>query len=213
MKKRNQLLLFAAFILTLIMTVNLAATDTFASSKKIKSDCYNCIKSGNTVYCNDRGKVFKVNLTTRKATLLKTIDCGYMIKKGKYLYFNTVSTTCIYKYRIYRLNTKTGKGKYLTKVLDMDGGHSFSIKGNYIYYEYWTSSGKTKYMKMRLNGKGKHKTSYRPTGKCKQANVKGYSINFSYKSTWFGVGPYNYYLMTPMGNILLESRPEGPYIS
>ena len=212
MKKRSQLLLFAAFILTLLMTVNLAATDTFASSKRIKSDCYYCIKSGNTVYCEDGGKVFKVDLITRKATLLKKIDCGAMIKKGKYLYFKTISMKDIRKSYIYRLDTKTGKGKYLTKALNTSGEHSFSIKGKYIYYEYCTSSGNIKYMKMRLNGKGKHKTSYRPTGKCKQANVKGYSINFSYKSTWFGVGPYNYYLMTPMGNILLESRQEGPYI-
>lgn len=205
MKKRSQLLLFAAFILTLIVTVNLAATDTSAYSKTKKSNTYDCIKSGNTVYCRDAAKVFKVNLTTRKVTLLKTIESSPMIKKGKYLYFTTEAG--FMQYRIYRLNTKTGKGKYLTKAMEIGG---FSVKGKYIYYQYNTASGKTKYMKMRLNGKGKHKTSCRPAGKYKPANVNGYSINWPGGSNYSI--PYNYYLKTPKGNILLETVSTGPYI-
>lgn len=208
MKKRSLLLLSAVFILTLIMTVNSAAADTFASTKSKKQDAFDCIKVKNTVYCRDSQKIFKVNLKTRKVKLLKKIDCGPMIKKGNYLYFATE-----YDYessRVYRLNIKTGKGKYLTKPLSLV---DFTVKGKRLYYRYTASSGKKKCKYIPLSGKKKPKAARYPGGgKYRKSNVKGYSINWPDPLTVDSTVPYNYYLKTPKGKILLETVSTGPYI-
>lgn len=197
-------------IAMLAVAVSFYPTDTYASSKAVKSTTYsNTLKSGNYVYCTNAHRLFKVDLKKKTVKVMATQKAGYItcmkIRKG-YLYYAEMSqygAECL----IYRINLKTGKKATLARNTSGD----YAIKGKKIYYNHaQVINNDIKYKKrvMKLNGKSKKSTKYKVKMKTKMSNASGYLVVDDYDSDYYNDWTnetVNYYLKTPNGYIFLEN--------
>ena len=174
-------------------------------------DLQSVYKSGNYVYCIVYGEptaIYEINLKTKakKAVLNPIIGLPRNVsKKGDYLYY-MMGGNGLGGRLLYRKNLKTGKIKKLSK----DWIEAYTLKGKKIYYTYFTGGfgNKTAARVMKLNGKGKKKTSVRQKRVVRFTNNKNYKIYSS--PIYDDYGNYvkvNTYLKTPKGKIYLGYDP------
>ena len=210
MKRSYKGLAFALIlVVAVVFSFAVPAESVSAASKTKKMTVYYCIKSKSTVYCSNANHIFKVNLKTKKVTILTGGKCypGNLKLKGKYLYYQDIQQGFDengYAGYLYRINVKTKAKKKLA------GATDYAIKGKKIYVTADKIKGdnsiKTTKRVMKLNGKSKKKTKYKAKNACKQTNAKGYYVTDDIDWDDFDQ-PANYYLRTPSGYILLESLP------
>ena len=210
MKRSYKGLAFALIlVVAVVFSFAVPAESVSAASKTKKMSVYSCIKSGDTVYCSNNNHIFKVNLKTKKVTILTGGKCypNNLKLKGKYLYYQDIQQGFDengYTGYLYRINVKTKAKKKLANA------SAYAIKGKKIYFtadklksDY---SFKTIKRVMKLNGKSKKKTKYTVKNVHKETNASGYYVTNDID--WDNYSqPANYYLRTPGGNILLESLP------
>lgn len=175
----------------------------FGASGTKKSTLYTgVIKKGNTVYCNAKLGIYKVNLKTGKVKALKKYD-----REGV-LYFSQGSTCMkLYKGYIYFMDG-AGIGLSLNRVKASGGkkAQNLTTKNNFNVYSFAISKGKI-YIEgpsrdtfndvkrvMKLNGKSAKKSKYKVVNKIKTTNKKGYKIQ-----TKTSGGKSKDYLVTPSG--------------
>jgi hypothetical protein len=155
---------------------------SFGASKTKKMTAYTqCIKDGNTVYCNTKGGIYKVNIKTgKKKTLVKfkypayeSIE-GMKLKKG-YIYYSYSSLDD--GAAICRVKT-SGKSKKTLADFIWSSRPQFCVGKNKIYYKSYKDydSSKVVKKKMKLNGKSKKKSSYNVKTKYKATNKSGYRV-------------------------------------
>jgi len=211
MKRKH---LMRSLMLTLAFSIAMicfpfAQTAQAGSTIKL-TDMQNVYKRGNYVYCIVYGEptaIYEINLKTKaKKAVLNPIRGmpKNVFKKGDYLYYMLGGNS--YGGRLYRKNLKTEKIKRLSK----EWIEAYTIKGKKIYYTYYTGgfSGKTAARVMKLNGKGKKKTSARLKRVVRFTNNKNYKIYSS--PIYDDYGNYvkeNTYLKTPKGKIYLGYNP------
>lgn len=200
-------------IITILIAFAVAVSfmPTFAhAASKVKMTAYDqVVKSGNTVYCAGEGNtIYKVKLKNGRVKSKKRLvkgdwamgDYSYiqkMKKRGNYLYY-VVGTEGTMWY-FYRVNVKSGKKKELA----VNATH-YVIKKKKIYAEFYNEEGDTPweyallYKTMKLNGKGKKKSSVEPVMKVKKSNAKGYSMVYKISGDYSKA-----YLKTPKGRFYL----------
>lgn len=210
MKRSSKSLIFI-LILAVAVAFSFAvpAESVSAASKTKKMSVYDCIKSGDTVYCTNDHYIFKVDLKTKNVTILTGGKCyPNMLKlKGKYLYYRDSHQGFAvkgYTGELYRINVKTKAKKKLAYA------SYYAIKGKKIYVNADRLKGdkvKTSKRVMKLNGKSKKKTKYKVKNVYKDTNVSGYYVTDDVDWDDYYDQPANYYLRTPSGYILLESLP------
>lgn len=197
---------FTAVCIALIMAVTLFSaclTESDAASKTKKMTVYTQVmKSKSTVYCTDNAGIYKVNLKTGKVKRIAKILSFVTTMKLKNGYVYYLANYEAGYSELCRVKT-TGKKK---KRLAADVS-AFAIKGSKIYYrEYYMEDLDDedytyRNKKMKLNGKSKKGTSYRPVSISKKTNAKGYKVIKKYSED-FSYNPDGYmisYLKKPNG--------------
>lgn len=206
---RRICLMLVCFAVALAFLPGLSDNYNVHAAKKVKKmKVYQCIKSGDTVYCSNDFHIFKVDLNTEDVTIMTGGACypNKLYLKGKYLYYRDsfqgfdLKGYCGY---LYRINVETMTKKKLAPV-DM-----YAIQGNKIYYTVGKLKGnniKTYKKVMELDGKSKKKTKYTAKNSYKDTNTAGYYVTDDVD--WGDYDqPASYYLSTPYADILLETLP------
>ena len=197
-----------ALVMAVLVAVAFMPAMSFAAKTVKMTDYSDVYKSGKTAYCAGDAGLYKVTLKKGKVKKVKRLvkmgEYGWVMslkKKGKYIYFvegtnGTVSYIC-------RVKTSGGKAKSLGGGNEMQ---DYAISGNKIYYSYLDYNDRTDeeyvaYRQMKLNGKGKKKSSVVPRETTKTSNAKGYKV----KSVEKG-GYVKDYLKTPKGKFYLGKK-------
>ncbi len=207
-RSHKSMFLITIMVIAIAFSFTVPVESVSAASKTKKMAVYSCIKSGDTVYCSNDHRIFKVDLGTEKVTVL-TGGKGYPNRlklKGKYLYYRDSYQGFDkngYSGYVYRIHVKTKAKKKLA------GATAYAIKGKKLYATAERLMGnklKTQKRVMKLNGKSKKKTKYKAKNSFKKTNRKGYYVTDDID--WENYDqPANYYLRTPDGYILLETLP------
>ena len=218
MKRSKKLRLVRSLIASLLialMVVSLSAPEAVAKSSKTKTiTAYRqVVVNGNYAYCAAYDGLYKVNLKTETKKLMVPAapdadsSVGRMkIYKG-YLYYVDWSNQLYAK--LHRIKLSGKNKKFLANIVD------YAISNNKIYYIAETKYEKRIKKSMKLNGKGKKKSSYKVVLKEKKSNKAGYYISsvLTKKVPHYDedLGVYDYdeyyteYLVTPSrGKIALD---------
>ena len=187
-------------IIALCLFTSTAVSSFAASSKTRKMTVYDeVIKLGNSVYCCDGYKIYKVDDITNTVTVLVNVKSmswisGMSIHKG-YLYY------CIgYNHPevdIRRIKLTGGKTKLVYRAKHCENISAYAIKGSRVYVQYKNGdSGKTIKRSVKLNGKSKKKSKYKVKNTVNKTNVPNYSI-YEYENA--ARESYITYLVKPNG--------------
>lgn len=174
---RSKSIKYIAITMVMMLVFSMMPVSVFAATKTKKMTLYTeVIKSGKYAYCCTPNGVYKVNLKTKTKKLIVSDENFEMyppdtmkLYKG-YLFYTAGGGTGTGLHRV-KTNGKNNKG--LTSIC------SFAISKNKIYYtEYDFGNGGSKRIKkvMKLNGKGKKKSSYNVVNTLKKSNKKGYRV-------------------------------------
>ena len=169
MKRRIvSLLLITVLILGCFTTVSFGA-----SKKKKMTVYYQVCKVGDVAYCSSEHGLFKADLKNGKSiTVYDEVICeaGGMKEYKGYLYFIDYGDI---SGDLYRVKISNNKVQRLASVVN-----EYAISKKKIYYVGYANieGSKVKKRVMKLNGKGKKKSSYKVANKYKASNVKGYYI-------------------------------------
>ena len=193
--KQRMLAALLALAMTVAMVPGAFAAD---KSKSVSMTAYNEVsKEDSTVYCIGYSGLYKVKLKKGKPVSKKRLDpyCGgQMKKKGGYLYYIATPASGLWS-ELRRVKISTAKGK---KLVGGDGDLYYAIKGEKIYYRMVDEYNRTTKKVMKLNGKGKKKTSVKAVTKVKRSNAKGYSVKSSESGDYMKDT-----LVTPKGKLYL----------
>ena len=203
-------------LLIALMFVSVAAPQTFAASKTKKMKTYMTIVSGDYAYCNTYKGIYRVNLKTKHKKLLVKVEnpnleyitgmklyngCIYYLVDPYSTYYDEDDNNILYSIKT------TGKAKRkLGEVWD------YAISKNTIYYSVMTSYEpfECKYKQMKLNGKNKKKSSYKPKMIYKESNKKGYYVDRVLEDSYYEETEYDLLLNETYTEYLV--RPKGKKI-
>ena len=166
-------------IIALIVAFAFCLEPSMAATKTMKT--YDVIKSGSSVYCLAGTGIYKVNIKSGSVKKLVKNPGEYghyrqMAKKGKYLYYIKGGTDV--RGELYRVKISGGKTKKIAgSVAKNRCIQDYVIKGKKIYYKDMNgATGKTVTKSMKLNGKGKKKSSANVKSEECVSNVRGYTV-------------------------------------
>ena len=190
-----------ALCLVVIVAVAFMPASAFADSggKTVKMKVYDDIyKSGNTIYVAAHSGLYKVKVKKGKVKKVKRLftrswhyDLHGMKKKNNYLYFQG-AIGAVSLSNLYRIKLSGGKAK------ELDSCRYYAIKGKKIYCYQDENEDDVRKWVMKLNGKGKKRTSTSARSIARKTNKKGYRVIVKEK------GDYTCdYLKTPKGTYYL----------